>query len=397
MKLLHTSDWHIGQTFFGYDRKEEHLQFFNWLKTTINELSIDVLLIAGDIFDSPNPSAESQRVFYRFLKEITSENPALQIVIIAGNHDSAARLEAPNPLLEEMNIIIRGTVKRDNEGKIDFNHLIVPLVKAGNIEGYCFAIPYLRHGDYPDSENYAQGVKALIDSIYHEVKDNKPIIVMAHLHATGAEISDNDFSERTIIGGIECISPDTFDKPNIIYTALGHLHKAQKVQKENIRYAGSPIPMSFAEINYKQGVWMLEISNQKLEKFERIHFDAPVKLVSIPKEPKELSDVLKEINNLSDGAINSVSPFIEIKVLLKEPEPSLRYKLEEALIGKSIRLASLKAFYTKTENRKELSYEELKTINPIEMAEDIFVRQYGEAMPDKMKNLLSDLMKNLEL
>ena len=397
MKLLHTSDWHIGQTFFGYDRKEEHLQFFNWLKTTINELSIDVLLIAGDIFDSPNPSAESQRVFYRFLKEITSENPALQIVIIAGNHDSAARLEAPNPLLEEMNIIIRGTVKRDNEGKIDFNHLIVPLVKAGNIEGYCFAIPYLRHGDYPDSENYAQGVKVLIDSIYHEVKDNKPIIVMAHLHATGAEISDNDFSERTIIGGIECISPDTFDKPNIIYTALGHLHKAQKVQKENIRYAGSPIPMSFAEINYKQGVWMLEISNQKLEKLERIHFDAPVKLVSIPKEPKELSEVLKEINNLSDGAINSLSPFIEIKVLLKEPEPSLRYKLEEALIGKSIRLASLKAFYTKTENRKELSYEELKTINPIEMAEDIFVRQYGEAMPDKMKNLLSDLMKTLEL
>ena len=111
MKILHTADWHLGQTFYEYDRREEHLHFLEWLKQQIRQHEIDVLLIAGDVFDSPNPSAESQRMYYRFLREVTSENPSLQIIIIAGNHDSAARLEAPNPLLEDMNVTVRGVVR----------------------------------------------------------------------------------------------------------------------------------------------------------------------------------------------------------------------------------------------------------------------------------------------
>ena len=119
MKILHTADWHLGQTFYEYDRREEHLHFLEWLKQQIRQHEIDVLLIAGDVFDSPNPSAESQRMYYRFLREVTSENPSLQIIIIAGNHDSAARLEAPNPLLEDMNVTVRGVVRRNAEGDID--------------------------------------------------------------------------------------------------------------------------------------------------------------------------------------------------------------------------------------------------------------------------------------
>ena len=118
MKILHTADWHLGQTFYEYDRREEHLHFLEWLKQQIRQHEIDVLLIAGDVFDSPNPSAESQRMYYRFLREVTSENPSLQIIIIAGNHDSAARLEAPNPLLEDMNVTVRGVVRRNAEGDI---------------------------------------------------------------------------------------------------------------------------------------------------------------------------------------------------------------------------------------------------------------------------------------
>ena len=119
MKILHTADWHLGQTFYEYDRREEHLHFLEWLKQQIRQHEIDVLLIAGDVFDSPNPSAESQRMYYRFLREVTSENPSVQIIIIAGNHDSAARLEAPNPLLENMNVTVRGVVRRNAEGDID--------------------------------------------------------------------------------------------------------------------------------------------------------------------------------------------------------------------------------------------------------------------------------------
>ena len=127
LKIIHTSDWHLGQTFFGYDRDEEHEAFLSWLTDTLSEQQTDVLLIAGDIFDVANPSAAAQRRFFRFLREANRRNPHLQVVIIAGNHDSAARLEAPIPLLEELNTSIVGTVPRTDLCKIDFDSLLIPL------------------------------------------------------------------------------------------------------------------------------------------------------------------------------------------------------------------------------------------------------------------------------
>ena len=119
MKIIHTADWHIGQTFFGYDRFQEHQYFLDWLTDQITTQQIDVLLISGDIFDVANPSAQAQRQFYRFLRRVTEQNPGLQIILIAGNHDSASRLETPIPLLEEMNIQIRGTVRKRADGGIN--------------------------------------------------------------------------------------------------------------------------------------------------------------------------------------------------------------------------------------------------------------------------------------
>lgn len=394
MKIIHTADWHIGQTFFDYDRKPEHIHFLDWLKNQVSELNVDVLLIAGDVFDSPNPSAESQRMYYHFLRDITSENPDLQIIIIAGNHDSAARLEAPNPLLEDMNISIRGIVKRTADGGIDFNHLVVPLNKGG----YCLAVPYLRQGDYPDAETYGQGVRRMYEAIYETVKEkDQPVIALGHLQATGSEISENDRSERTVIGGLECVSPDAFSK-NITYTALGHLHRAQRVSgRENVRYAGAPLPMSFAEKNNRQGVTLVEITDTV--KIERIDFEAPVKLLSIPTWPLSFDEVLKEIEQLPEGEIDATSPFLEIKIRITEPEPSLRYNIEEALKTKSVRLARIVAVTPKQEKEEEstITFEQLQTINPLEIATDIFRRRYGgEEMPQRMKTLLQNVIQEVE-
>ncbi|MEG1257572.1 MAG: exonuclease SbcCD subunit D C-terminal domain-containing protein [Akkermansia sp.] len=392
MKLIHTADWHLGQSFFQNDRKEEHTLFLAWLRGQVKTHEVDVLLIAGDVFDTPNPSAESQRQYYAFLKEITAENSALQIIIIAGNHDSAARLEAPNPLLETMNVTVRGCVKRTEDGEINFNHLIVTLDKGG----CCLAVPYLRQGDYPDSATYAEGVQAMYREIFERVQDkNEPIIAMGHLQATGSEISQNDRAERTIIGGLEAISPDSFNK--VTYTALGHLHRAQRVSgRENVRYAGAPLPMSFAEKNNKQGVTLVTITDKT--EIERLEFDVPVKLLSIPREPLPLSDVLSEIELLPDGEVCKTSPFLEIKVLITEPEPSLRMQIEKALEGKSVRLARIESKSFGNESDKyTVSYEELQKINPLNMATDIFKRKYGgDAMPETMKELLETVIREVE-
>lgn len=395
MKLLHTADWHLGQTFFDYDRKFEHSLFLTWLRQQVREQAVDVLLIAGDVFDSPNPSAESQRVYYRFLCEVTAENPELHVIIIAGNHDSAARLESPNVLLEMINVTVCGVVKRTAAGEIDFSHLVVPLNKGGK----CLAIPYLRQGDYPEADSYAQGVQKMYEAAYeYASKDgNGPIIALGHLQATGSEISDFDRSERTVIGGLECVSPDSFSR-GIAYTALGHLHRGQRVSgRENVRYSGAPLPMSFAERHNRQGVVLVTIEGEETA-IERLEFEAPAKLLSLPDKACPLDQVLEKIAELSDGESSATSPYLEIKVLITEPEPSLRHQIEEALKGKSVRLARLSAVVPRGNVEvNTITYEELKTIQPMEMACDIFRRKFGgEEMPDKMRSLLQSVIQEVE-
>lgn len=399
MKILHTADWHLGQTFFEHDRREEHLHFLEWLQKQIRERGIDVLLIAGDVFDSPNPSAESQRMFYTFLRRTTDENPRLQVIIIAGNHDSAARLEAPNPLLEEMRVTVRGVVRHTKEGEIDFRNLLVPLYENGKIGAWCLAVPYLRQGDYPVADSYPAGVKALYERLFQEVEGQGiPVIAMGHLQATGSEISENDRSERTVIGGLECVSPDSFNR-KIAYTALGHLHRGQRVSgRKNVRYSGSPIPMSFAERNNKQGVVLAELNGSEI-RISPLPFESPVKLLSIPSTPRSLPEVLETIANLPQGEITTGTPYLEIKVLITEPEPSLRYRLEEALEGKAVRLARIAAITPnqKRQSEKTITYEELQTLQPLDIARDVFRRKFGgEDMPESLKSLLQTVIQEVE-
>ncbi len=421
MKILHTADWHLGQTFYEYDRREEHLHFFEWLKQQIKQHEIDVLLIAGDVFDSPNPSAESQRMYYRFLREVTAGNPSLQIIIIAGNHDSAARLEAPNPLLENLNITVRGIVRRNAESNIDLQHLIVPIYTVSSdspvrsdassrplstvslnipphreIAAYCLAVPYLRQGDYPSAETYSKGIQQLYEQLFNEVKEKgKPVVAMGHLQATGSEISEDDRSERTVIGGLECVSPDAFDEA-ITYTALGHLHRSQRVShRDNVRYSGTPMPMSFAERNNTSGVVMITIDAEGTD-INKLAFEPLAGLVSIPPQARPLEEVLQVIGELPDGDVTLRSPYLEIKILMTEPEPSYKYKIEEALKGKAVRLARIAAMLPqkKASGIAATSYEELQTIRPLDMALDVFKRKYGGTeMPDTMKQLLESVIK----
>ncbi len=393
MKIIHTADWHLGQNFFDYERKEEHLAFLDWLKEQIKYHAVDLLLIAGDIFDSPNPSADSQKMYYHFLREVTEENKNLQIIITAGNHDSAARLEAPGPLLEQFNISVKGAITRLEDGSIDLASLVVPITAGGS----CLAVPYIRHGDYPSAETYAEGVSKLYKELYDFAKDREtPLIAMGHLQATGSEISVNDRSERTIIGGLEAISPESFAE-NIAYVALGHLHRAQRVSgRDYIRYSGAPLPMSFAEKNNIQGVNLITI--EKTTTIERLIFEAPVKLISLPDKPKPLDEVLEVIAELPEGEISNTSPFLEIKIHLTEPEPSLRFKIEEALKTKAVRLTRITSDTTrKTEGQTITTYQELQTINPLTIAVDIFKNRYGgDDMPENMKSLLEKVIREID-
>ena len=408
MKIIHTADWHIGQTFFGYDRFQEHQYFLDWLTDQITTQQIDVLLISGDIFDVANPSAQAQRQFYRFLRRVTEQNPGLQIILIAGNHDSASRLETPIPLLEEMNIQIRGTVRKRADGTIDTEELIIELKdRSGKRQGWCLAVPYLRQGDYPAVESegdpYQAGVKAMYDKLVACVEERRQkqeaIIAMGHLQAAGSQISEGDQSERLIIGGLEGIPSSVFPS-QITYGALGHIHREQQIANRNeIRYAGSPLPMSFAEENYRHGVILLEIDKGILLNQTKIIFNPLVTLLRIPKHPAPLDEVLNRLSQLPEERDDHPATFLEVRVLLTEPEPALRNKVEEALRTKQVRLTRVLPFYPDTvqltKNENTLTTEEL--LDPWKLLNRVYERRYQNPLPEELAHLFREVIEESQL
>ena len=402
IRILHTADWHLGQTFFGYDRMEEHEVFLNWLAEEIRQKEIDALIIAGDVFDVSNPSAASQSMYYQFIYRVTAENPYLQIVIVAGNHDSAARLEAPLPLLQAMRTEVRGVVRKLEGGEIDYDHLTVELKnRQGEVELLCMAVPFLRQGDYPavqtEGNPYAEGVcelyAQLLQRLWKRRTENQAILAIGHLQATGSEIAEKDYSERTVIGGLECVSPEAFSE-QIAYTALGHIHKAQRVSgRENVRYAGSPIPMSFAEKHYHHGVVMVTFDGGCAVDIERLECPKLIPLVSVPNgEPVSPEAILEALKELPET--EAVAPYLEVKVLLEEPEPMLRQEIEEALADKNYRLARIVSTYRtdigNTVKENENWKRGLQEMFPLQIAQSAFEKIYQVEMPVELTDLFEE-------
>lgn len=414
LKIIHTADWHLGQTFFGYDREEEHDAFLSWLVDTLAEQQTDVLLIAGDVFDVANPSASAQRRFFHFLKEANRRNPHLQVIVVAGNHDSAARLESPIPLLEELNTSIVGIIRRTESGEIDFDSLVIPLYnKEKKREGWCLAVPYLRQGDYPALEEGHDTYIAGINRMYCQLYDfadarrqpGEALVAMGHLHATGAELSDDDRSERIIMGGLESVSSDTFDE-GLAYTALGHIHKAQRIGgRENLRYSGSPLPMSFSETNYRHQVVAVTVENGCLSDVEPLPVPLFAALHRIPEQPASPEEVVEQlaglpVANQEEGDEPARWPYVEVCVLLTEPDPGFRHRVEEALADKAVRLTSIVPSYPKREEAdtvRPLSYNDLQRIAPLDMLKHAFTSKYGGELPEDIESLFNDVMREVSL
>jgi exonuclease SbcD len=404
MKILHTADWHIGQLFHEYDRSDEHQQFLYWLTETLMEQEIDLLLVSGDVFDNANPAASSIKMFYTFLHETSKRLPHIQMIIIAGNHDSASRLEAPKPLLESSNIHIIGMLERTENHAINIEKLLIPIKnKTNDIILWCIAIPYLRMGDYATIENvsnpYTAGVVQLYQDVFQLANQKKQagqcILAMGHLHAANVDMEGHSDKDRPIMGGVECIPANAFHE-DIVYTALGHIHKAQKVSgRENVRYSGSPIPMSFSEHQYKHQVIMLEIKENKLVNMEAIEIPILVPLLRLPKQHEKLENVLDKLAKLpTKDNENKLAPYLEVRVLLDGPEPALRHLIEKAIENKQVRLAKIDVQKQQgNENITMETFDKLDTLKPNDIFSKIYLKTYNEEIPNTLQKLFQDVLE----
>ena len=405
MRLLHTADWHLGQTFHQFERSYEHQRFLDWLLEILAAEEIDALLIAGDIFDNTNPSAAAQRQLYRFLAAAKQRLPRLDIVIIAGNHDSGGRLEAPVPLLEGFDITVIGHTTRDPAGAVELNRLVIPLHDSdGAIAAWCLAIPFLRPGDVPrvaiDGDPYLQGIKALyqqtMEWAVNRQKPGQAIIALGHCHMTGGQLSEES-ERRILIGGSEALPVSLFD-PAMTYVALGHLHRAQRVGgQERVRYSGSPLPMSFAEIHYPHQVIRVDLEGGLLREIKPISIPRFVELLRVPAQPAPPNEVLDQLAalDLADAPLET-QPYLEARVLFNAPESGLRTRIEAALDGKPVRFARIESNYRIETGRpgadNPQSLDELERLQPDEIFKKLHLQQYGTEPSNDLLEAFRELL-----
>jgi exonuclease SbcD len=340
MRLLHTSDWHLGHLLRGeVSREHEHAAFLTWLLGTCVREAADALLITGDVFDSATPSATSERMWFEFLAAARRARPAMDIVAIAGNHDSPARLGAASAVLRELGVHVIGSLPRTAEG-LDLDEILIPV--AGG-RGLIAAVPFLRPADLPPEPNPLEVIyREVVEAALARRRPDQAVIVTGHLYVAGADARYH--SERRVsIGGQESAPLRLFPEA-IDYVALGHIHRAQAIERPSIRYAGAPIPLSLDEAWYQHQIVAVEFSGGKtnLRSLEIPHAIDVVRVPEVGAAP--LHEVLAQLDllpRLRSAPESPSRPYLEVVVSLDAPQPRLRALVEAALEGKHARLVSL--------------------------------------------------------
>lgn len=396
MNIIHTADWHLGNTFHGYSRLEEHRHFLEWLLGVLRARRPDVLLVTGDVFDSANPSAAAERLYYNFLMQAVQAVKGLQVVITAGNHDSPGRLEATAEMLRAFNVYVRGYVHRDPEtDEPDVESLLLPLSSRLSPEAQvvCFALPFLRPGDYPGGLSVQEGIAWYLDRLTRRLRKSDfrglPVVVAAHFYAAGAEICAGEHSERLVMGGQDCVDARAV-ACGAAYTALGHLHKAQQVGggADALHYAGSALPMSFSEKGYHHGVTAVEIDAAGHATTARIDYTPQRPLVSIPERgaaaPADVLAACAALPSRREEPDEATWPYLEIRVEERQPEPGLLHEVTARLADRAVRLCRMvrEVPDSPAPDAEGNPPQSLHKLEPADVARRFFENRYHAAMPD---------------
>jgi DNA repair protein SbcD/Mre11 len=346
MKVLHTSDWHIGRALHGRKRYEEYEAFLNWLADLIEDEGIDVLLVAGDVFDNSTPGNYAQELYYRFLCRVSATSTR-HVVITAGNHDSPSFLNAPRELLKFLNVHVVGSASDTPDDEV-----IVLGGSNGEPVMIVCAIPYLRDRDIRTSEagesvedkerKITEGIRDHYRRVCEaaekkraDLKNPVPIIAMGHLFAAGGQTVEGDGVRELYIGSLAQVRRDVFPEC-IDYLALGHLHIPQRVGRSDfIRYCGSPLPMGFGEANQEKSVIVVEFSGCTPHVFN----------IPVPRF-QELKTLRGDWQTIAGGidTLKAVGSKIWLEIAYEGDEiaGNLRRRLDEAVEGTRIEILRIK-------------------------------------------------------
>ena len=401
LKILHTSDWHLGRSLYGQNRQAEFNAFLNWLMDLLQQERTDVLLIAGDVFDTITPNHAAQELYYRFLAQIAALSLCQHVVIIGGNHDSASFLNAPKSLLSALNVhVIGASTALEQEVLVLKDH-------DDKASAIVCAVPYMRDrdvrmsvdGESSQDKNLAlvNGIKAhyrdalnLAKQKQQEMGSAVPIIAMGHLFTQGGVTLDADGVRELYVGSLAHIGADCFDGYD--YVALGHLHVPQTVGKqEHIRYCGSPIPMGFGEAKQQKQVIQVTFTG-RLPEIQTINIPCFQPLQRIQGDLLHIQTELRQLMQAGSDA------YVEVVYQGNEVVADLSEQLEALVLGSDLRL--LRVYNRQFVNKVLVSAHDeaaLPDLNPTEVFEACMVQhELNEAQKSQLRDSYQLVLHQVE-
>lgn len=395
MRFLHTSDWHLGQKFQFRDRIAEHEKALQWLRQIIDNQSIDCLIIAGDIFDIGNPPNYARRMYYRFLTSLL-DSSCQYIIIIGGNHDSPAMLNAPKELLESLNMYVVGTTT----GKLE-DQIIELKNDKNELEAVVAAVPFLRDKDLRSSVSgetgmqriaaIRQGIKKHYDSVsdvIHNYKNQKiPLVAVGHLYVKGAYAAEE--RANIYIGDKENIEAEQFSTI-FDYVALGHIHRAQSFKdNERVQYSGSLIPLSFSETKDDKIVKIIDINDGDVEVK-----DIPVPLFRRLKSIKLPFEELKSrLKKLHEDYKEELSVWVDAVVTDEKMIPNLEMELRAFVKDLNVELLKIRTIFQSKSYQITDANIDLKDLKPM----DVFLQKCAaEGLDEQETNELKATFLELQ-
>lgn len=342
MRILHTSDWHLGASLEGVSRDADHAFILQWMAETIEREKVDVLVIAGDVFDQAHPPAEAQRLYYRFLRDVSARG-LRKVVIVGGNHDSAARLDAPKEVLDSLSVHVVGGLLADDS---TWERCLCPIPGAnGGIDAVVLAVPFVHE--------YRLGVRTLLSSetemlsafraafrgFYEKVTDlavsrydGAPVIATGHLTCVGVEKGDCP-ADIHMVGTIGGLPADIFD-PRLQYVALGHIHRSYRVGDSRAYYSGTPLALSLKEAQVARGVRLVDLAEPPTDaaSVRTLEVPSPRDILELAGTPKEVAAALRELTWETE-----LQPIVYAKVFVDRFTASVEDELRKAVLARGER------------------------------------------------------------
>lgn len=374
MRFFHLSDLHIGKQLYHYNLCEEQRQIFEQMIALAKEEKPDAILITGDIYDSAVPSAEAVSVFDFFLREISKIEPQIAILVIAGNHDSAKRIDFASDILAKSRLYIAGMppvkedefIKRvtltDEFGEVDF--YLLPFVKPAYVRGI--------FGE--EVTGYDKAVRMLLERENYR-KDKRAVLLSHQFYTAGSTEPEMSDSEIHLVGGIENVDISVLQPFD--YAALGHIHRPQKIGRESVRYCGTPLAYSVSEAGDQKSVTLVTLK-EKGEKPE---------ITTLPLQPahriRKLTGTIEEVLKQTEYRDDYVSITLTDEIEAFRPKE----QLEEVFS----RILEIRIDNSRTRKLLDMEPEEVQLENPFEVFQNFFEERNGRKMTEAESNLMKEI------